>query len=124
MKSKKIGIIGLGYVGLPLAVEFGKKRQTIGYDLNHNRVKELMNGIDSTLETTSKDLSDATYLTYTTNSYDIKDCDIYIVTVPTPIDKFKNPDLSYLENSSREVGSMLNNGDLVIYESTVYPGAT
>ena len=124
MNTKKIAIIGLGYVGLPLAVEFGKKRKTIGYDLDHDRVKELLKGIDSTRETTSKELSDAIHLTYTTNINDIKHCSIYIITVPTPIDEFKRPDLSFLEKSSHAVGSLLNKGDIVIYESTVFPGAT
>ncbi len=124
MNSKKIALIGLGYVGLPLAVEFGKKRSVVGFDINQSRINDLKNGIDSTLETTSQELKDAVHLGYTTNLEDVKDCDIYIVTVPTPIDKHKRPDLTPLEKSSESVGSILKKGDIVIYESTVYPGAT
>jgi UDP-N-acetyl-D-galactosamine dehydrogenase len=124
MNSKKIALIGLGYVGLPLAVEFGKKRSVIGFDINQHRINDLKNGIDSTLETTSEELKDAVHLSYTTNLEDIKDCTIFIVTVPTPIDKHKRPDLTPLEKSSETVGSVLKKGDIVIYESTVYPGAT
>ena len=124
MNSKKIALIGLGYVGLPLAVEFGKKRSVVGFDINQSRINDLKNGIDSTLETTSQELKDAVHLGYTTNLEDVKDCDIYIVTVPTPIDKHKRPDLIPLEKSSESVGSILKKGDIVIYESTVYPGAT
>jgi UDP-N-acetyl-D-mannosaminuronate dehydrogenase len=91
MKSKIIALIGLGYVGLPLAVEFGKKRKVIGFDINQSRVDELKRGVDLTLETTEQELADAVYLSYTTNIDDIKDCAIYIVTVPTPIDKHKRP---------------------------------
>jgi UDP-N-acetyl-D-galactosamine dehydrogenase len=124
MKSKIIALIGLGYVGLPLAVEFGKKRKVIGFDINQSRVDELKRGVDLTLETTEQELADAVYLSYTTNIDDIKDCAIYIVTVPTPIDKHKRPDLTPLEKSSETVGIVLKKGDVVIYESTVYPGAT
>ena len=124
MKNKKIALIGLGYVGLPLAVEFGKKRSVIGFDINQSRINDLNNGIDSTLETTIEELKDATHLSYTTNLNGIKDCEIFIVTVPTPIDKHKRPDLTPLEKSSEAVGSILKKGDIVIYESTVYPGAT
>jgi len=124
INNKKIAIIGLGYVGLPLAVEFGKKRTIIGFDINQSRINELKNGIDSTLETTTEELKDAVHLSYTTNLEDVKDCTIFIVTVPTPIDKHKRPDLTPLEKSSESVGSILKKGDIVIYESTVYPGAT
>jgi len=124
MINKKIALIGLGYVGLPLAVEFGKKRSVIGFDINQPRINDLKNGVDSTLETTSVELKDATHLSYTTNLDDVKDCEIFIVTVPTPIDKHKRPDLTPLEKSSESVGSILKKGDIVIYESTVYPGAT
>ena len=124
MNNKKIALIGLGYVGLPLAVEFGKKRTVVGFDINQPRVNDLKNGVDSTLETTSEELKDATHLSYTTNLDDVKDCEIFIVTVPTPIDKHKRPDLTPLEKSSEAVGSILKKGDIVIYESTVYPGAT
>ena len=124
MKNKKIALIGLGYVGLPLAVEFGKNRTVIGFDINQSRVNELKNGKDSTLETKAQELKDAIHLSYTTHLEDIKDCTIFIVTVPTPIDKHKKPDLTPLEKSSESVGSILKKGDIVIYESTVYPGAT
>ena len=124
LSTKKIALVGLGYVGLPLAVEFGKKRIVIGFDVNQKRINELKEGIDSTLETTDQDLKDATYLSYTSNLDDIKDCSIFIVTVPTPIDNHKRPDLTPLKNSSEAVGSILKKGDIVIYESTVYPGAT
>jgi UDP-N-acetyl-D-galactosamine dehydrogenase len=124
MNNKKIALIGLGYVGLPLAVEFGKIRDVVGFDINQQRIKELKDGNDSTLETTPQELKDATQLSYTTNIDDIKDCKIYIVTVPTPIDKHKQPDLTPLEKSSAMLGKILKKGDIVIYESTVYPGAT
>jgi len=123
-KNKKIALIGLGYVGLPLAVEFGKKRTVVGFDINQPRINDLKNGVDSTLEITFKELKDAVHLSYTTNLDDVKDCEIFIVTVPTPIDKHKRPDLTPLEKSSEAVGSILKKGDIVIYESTVYPGAT
>ena len=124
MNNKKIALIGLGYVGLPLAVEFGKKRTVVGFDINQPRINDLKNGVDSNLETTSEELKDATHLSYTTNLDDVADCEILIVTVPTPIDKHKRPDLTLLEKSSEAVGSILKKGDIVIYESTVYPGAT
>ncbi len=121
---KKIAIIGLGYVGLPLATVFGKKRKVVGFDIDQNRITELMSGHDYTLETTPQELRDAVHLSYTSIKEDILDCEIYIVTVPTPIDKHKRPDLTSLEKSSEMVGNVLNKGDIVIYESTVYPGAT
>ncbi len=124
MVNKKIALIGLGYVGLPLAVEFGKKREVVGFDINQSRINELLSGHDLTLEVTDQELIDATNLTYTSNVVDIEDCRIYIVTVPTPIDKNNNPDLTPLEKSSEMLGSILKKGDIVIYESTVYPGAT
>jgi UDP-N-acetyl-D-galactosamine dehydrogenase len=124
MKNKIIALVGLGYVGLPLAVEFGKKRQVIGFDTNESRINDLNNGIDSTFETTDQELKDAIHLSYTTNLDDIKDCEIYIITVPTPIDKHKRPDLTPLVKSSEAVGTILKKGDIVIYESTVYPGVT
>jgi UDP-N-acetyl-D-galactosamine dehydrogenase len=124
MNNKKIALIGLGYVGLPLAVEFGKKRTVIGFDINQNRIDELKQGVDTTLETTRQELKDAIHLSYTNNLDGIKDCAIFIVTVPTPIDKHKRPDLTPLEKSSEAVGSILKKNDIVIYESTVYPGAT
>ena len=124
MKNKKIALIGLGYVGLPLAVEFGKKRTVVGFDINQKRIDELKQGVDVTLETAKQELKDSVYLSYTTSLDDIKDCTIFIVTVPTPIDKHKRPDLTPLEKSSESVGKILKKGDIVIYESTVYPGVT
>jgi len=120
----KLAIIGLGYVGLPLAVEFGKKVDTIGFDINQARIQELVNGEDSTLEVEAEDLKLANKLNYTANLDQIRDCNIYIVTVPTPIDKDKNPDLTPLIKASETVGRCLSDGDIIIYESTVYPGAT
>jgi UDP-N-acetyl-D-glucosamine/UDP-N-acetyl-D-galactosamine dehydrogenase len=124
MKVKKIAIIGLGYVGLPLAVEFGKKRQVVGFDINQERISQLKVGNDLTLEISLQELRDATQLSFTTSIDDIKDCEIYIVTVPTPIDGNKMPDLIPLKKASEIVGKVLKKNDIVIYESTVYPGAT
>ena len=124
MITKKIALIGLGYVGLPLAAEFGKKREVIGFDINKNRIDQLKKKIDPTLEISKKELTEATYLNFTSNPKDLKDCNIFIITVPTPIDNHKRPDLTALEKSSETVGSVLKKGDIVIYESTVYPGAT
>mgnify|MGYP000308833444 CR=1 FL=1 len=119
-----IAIIGLGYVGLPLAVEFGKKLATIGYDINTTRVAELNSGVDSTLETTPEDLASADLLTCTTDASLIADSNVYIVTVPTPIDQSKTPDLSPVVSATNLVAKYLKQGDIIIYESTVYPGAT
>jgi len=124
MSQKKIAVVGLGYVGLPLAVEFGKKRPTVGFDINKQRIKELRDGHDRTLETTSEDLKSAVQLQYSEALIDLQDCQIFIVTVPTPIDKNKRPDLTPLIKASETVGKVLKKGDIVIYESTVYPGAT
>ena len=120
----KIAVVGLGYVGLPLAVEFGKRRSVVGFDINISRIEELKNYHDKTHETTQKDLKDAMHLSYSSSLEDIKDCKIFIITVPTPIDKEKNPDLNPLIKASESIGSILKKGDIVIYESTVYPGAT
>lgn len=120
----KIAIVGLGYVGLPLAIEFGKNIDTIGFDINQARIKELKSGADSTLEVEPEEMRKATKLSYTHELNDISACDIYIVTVPTPINKYKNPDLSPLEKSSHSIGKVLKKDNIVIYESTVYPGAT
>lgn len=120
----RIGVIGLGYVGLPLAVEFGKTIETIGFDINLGRIKELENGHDRTLEVNDDEMKTAKRLSYTSKLDDIKDCNYYIVTVPTPIDKNKRPDLTPLIKASETVGKVLSEGDIVIYESTVYPGAT
>ena len=122
--KKKIAIIGLGYVGLPLAVEFGKKRPVIGFEIDQARVDELIKGHDSTLETTNEDLKSAQYLEYTTNIDYIVDAQIYIISVPTPTDKNNRPDLTPLIKASETVGKVISKGDIVIYESTVYPGAT
>lgn len=124
MTDIKIAIIGLGYVGLPLAIEFGKIYQTIGFDINSNRIKELKNGEDLTNELTLEELKNSKYLKYTTDMEAIKLCNIYIVTVPTPIDELNNPNLDPLIKASNSIGNLLKPNDIVIYESTVYPGAT
>ena len=120
----KIAIIGLGYVGLPLAVEFGKKYSVLGFDINQVRIDELTSGYDRTQETTSEELKSLQHLTFSTDKEQLSTCNIFIVTVPTPIDKYKNPDLTPLLSASRTVGKFLKKNDLVIYESTVYPGCT
>lgn len=122
--TPRIAIIGLGYVGLPLAVEFGKQLPTIGFDVNRERIDALRRGIDATLETTAAELASATQLRITDERAEIADCNIYIVTVPTPVDDNKQPDLTPLRKASETVGGVLKRGDIVIYESTVYPGAT
>jgi UDP-N-acetyl-D-galactosamine dehydrogenase len=124
LNNAKIAVIGLGYVGLPLAVEFGKKRPVVGFDIKKNRIEELKSGSDSTLEVSQDELRQARHLTFTCSHNDIRDCKIYIVTVPTPIDKYRRPDLTPLIKASETVGSVLKTGDIVIYESTVYPGCT
>jgi UDP-N-acetyl-D-galactosamine dehydrogenase len=124
LRNLRIGVVGLGYVGLPLAVEFGKRFNTVGFDVKTARVDELRNGHDSTLETDEHELAEATKLTYTTRLEDLKPCRVFIVTVPTPIDDYKRPDLTPLEKSSESVGKVLKKGDVVVYESTVYPGCT
>ncbi len=120
----KIGIIGLGYVGLPLAIEFGSRYSTIGYDLNLQRIEQLKHGSDVTREVNSDGFSRASQLTFSSRSVDLECCNVYIVTVPTPVDESKQPDLSQLISASSLVGGMLKRGDVVIYESTVFPGAT
>ena len=120
----KIALIGLGYVGLPLAVEFGKKFDTIGFDVKKSRLEALHNGVDATLETSSEDLKAATYLKYSGNPEDLKDRDVFIVSVPTPVDKYNSPDLTPLYGASETVGRVMKKGATVIYESTVYPGCT
>lgn len=124
LQDVKLCIIGLGYVGLPLAVEFGTKFPTVGFDLNRDRIAELRSGNDSTLEVSREELAAVQQLTYSAVLEDIAGCNVYIVAVPTPIDKAKRPDFSPLIGASRTVGSCLKSGDVVIYESTVYPGAT
>lgn len=121
--DRKIAVIGLGYVGLPLAVEFGKKFEVIGFDINQARVKELISGTDSTLEISDTELADAN-LTFSHDIEILKNANVYIVTVPTPINEHKQPDLTPLINASEMLGNVLNKGDIIIYESTVYPGAT
>lgn len=123
-KSLRLAIIGLGYVGLPLAVEFGKKRPVVGFDIAHKRILELKNGHDSTLEVDDDELKQAQHLSYTVEIDSLRECNTYIVTVPTPIDEHKRPDLTPLIKASELVGKVLKKGDIVIYESTVYPGAT
>nr|WP_139124409.1 Vi polysaccharide biosynthesis UDP-N-acetylglucosamine C-6 dehydrogenase TviB [Enterovibrio norvegicus] len=124
LDNVKIGIIGLGYVGLPLAVEFGKKFNVIGFDINDGRVAELRDNIDSTLECSSEELREATLLEYSANKEDLKRCNVYVVTVPTPIDDHKQPDLTPLIKASEMLGGVISEGDVIVYESTVYPGAT
>jgi UDP-N-acetyl-D-galactosamine dehydrogenase len=123
-EDSKIAVIGLGYVGLPLAVEFGKYFDTVGFDINESRIRELESGHDSTLEVTPEEMRSAKRLSFTADLDNLNDCSVYIVTVPTPIDSAKRPDLGALRSASRTVGQVLSAGDIVIYESTVYPGAT
>ncbi len=120
----KLAIIGLGYVGLPLAIEFGKHRSVVGFDINQARVNELKSGRDHTLEASAEELKSAAYLSFTTRLDDLHDCNCFIVTVPTPIDEHKQPDLTPLIKASETISKVLKQGDIVIYESTVYPGAT
>ncbi len=136
MKNPKIAIIGLGYVGLPLAVEFARKYQVVGFDINQARVDELKQNKDHTLETSSEDLESVNLsslkelknnskgLWLTTNLDELKDANFYVVTVPTPVDKNHRPDLTPLYKASQSIGKILSKGDIVVYESTVYPGAT
>lgn len=124
LQKLKLAIVGLGYVGLPLAVEFGRKRAVVGFDINQRRIDQLRAGNDRTLEITSEELASAQRLTYTTQTKDLRACNCYIVTVPTPIDDYKRPDLTPLIKASETVGRVLKKGDIVIYESTVYPGCT
>jgi UDP-N-acetyl-D-glucosamine/UDP-N-acetyl-D-galactosamine dehydrogenase len=124
LRNCKIGVVGLGYVGLPLAVEFGKHFQTVGFDIKTGRVAELKAGRDSTLEVDSAELASAKLLTYTTAASDLRECRVYIATVPTPIDDYKRPDLRPIVGASEVIGRVLKKGDVVIFESTVYPGCT
>ncbi|HBY86123.1 MAG TPA: Vi polysaccharide biosynthesis UDP-N-acetylglucosamine C-6 dehydrogenase TviB [Colwellia sp.] len=124
LTEKKIAIIGLGYVGLPLAVEFGKQYQTLGFDINQSRITELKNGTDSTLEVSNDELAETSKLTFTNIIDELSSANIYIVTVPTPIDEHKQPDLTPLIKASEMLGTVICQGDIIIYESTVYPGAT
>lgn len=120
----KIGIIGLGYVGLPLAVEFGKKYDTVGFDVKKSRLESLRNAVDETLETSTEELIAAKHLRYSDQLDDLRDRDIFIVTVPTPVDKYNRPDLTPLYRASETVGKVMKPGSIVVYESTVYPGCT
>ena len=124
LSQATIAVIGLGYVGLPLAVEFGKQRSVIGFDINAARIAELQSGQDHTLECSSEELAEATHLRYSCQSEDLKICQVFIVTVPTPVDQANRPDMTPLVKASETVGKVLKAGDIVIYESTVYPGAT
>lgn len=124
VEDLKLAIIGLGYVGLPLAVEFGRIRPVVGFDINARRIEQLRAGMDLTLETSQDELAAATELTFTTELSNLAGCNCFIVTVPTPIDEYKRPDLSPLIKASESVGGVLKKGDIVIYESTVYPGCT
>lgn len=124
MNELKIAIIGLGYVGLPLAVEFGKKHNTLGFDINASRVSELKKGLDSTLEVTAEELKSSNKLSYSSDVSDLASANFYVVTVPTPIDEHKQPDLTPLIKASEMLGKVISQGDVVVYESTVYPGAT
>lgn len=124
IKNSKIAVIGLGYVGLPLAVEFGKHHSVVGFDINTDRIAELISGTDHTLEINNEELSQATHLSFSSEIADLQECNFFIVTVPTPIDDYKQPDLTPLIKASEAIGSLLKKDDIVVYESTVYPGAT
>lgn len=124
LEQARIGIVGLGYVGLPLAVAFGRQFPTIGYDIDRRRIEELARGEDKTREVEADELAGARQLRLTADIEDLRECNVYVATVPTPIDRHKRPDLRPLESASRSIGSVLKAGDVVIFESTVYPGAT
>ena len=124
LRKCRVGIVGLGYVGLPLAVEFGKHFNTVGFDVKPDRIRELKSGRDSTREASPEELRSAERLKFTTRLTDLKGCDVMIVTVPTPIDQYKRPELTPLIRASESIGQVLRRGDVVIYESTVYPGCT
>ena len=124
LSASKIGIIGLGYVGLPLAVEFGKHLPTIGLDINILRIEELKTGLDRSLECSAEEIQSSEKLKFTSTPMDLEGCNVFIVTVPTPIDGYNRPDLTPLVKASQSVGKTLSRDDIVVYESTVYPGAT
>jgi len=124
LNTTKLAIIGLGYVGLPLAVEFGKKLPTVGFDINQARIDELRSGQDRTLEVEPELLAEAKQLSFASELSELKECNVYVVTVPTPIDKYNRPDLTPLEKASSAIATIISSGDVVIFESTVYPGAT
>jgi UDP-N-acetyl-D-galactosamine dehydrogenase len=124
LRKCRVGVVGLGYVGLPLAVEFGKHFETVGFDIKPGRIRALKAGHDSTMEATAEELRSSSRLRFTANLQDLKRCSVMIVTVPTPIDEFKQPDLTLLIRASESIGEILKKGDVVVYESTVYPGCT
>ena len=124
IEELKLCIVGLGYVGLPLAVEFGKKRKTLGFDINEERIEQLNKNIDCTLENSKEELCASKFLSFSSSCLDLKKCNCYIITVPTPIDEFNQPDLEPLKNAFRFIGEYLEKGDLIIFESTVFPGCT
>jgi UDP-N-acetyl-D-galactosamine dehydrogenase len=124
LQDVKLAVVGLGYVGLPLAVEFGKKRPVLGFDINAQRIAQLKEGVDHTLEVDKQELNEARHLSFTSLAEELAHANVYIVTVPTPIDQYKQPDLTPLVRASETIGKVLKRGDIVIYESTVYPGAT
>ena len=124
LNDLRVAVIGLGYVGLPLAVEFGKTRPTVGFDVNKKRIEELNSGKDNTLEVSERELKESSKLLLTEDESDLNNCNCFIITVPTPIDEDNNPDLSYIKSASRLVGKYLSNSSIVIYESTVFPGCT
>ena len=124
LQNIRIGIVGLGYVGLPLAVEFGKKYLTVGFDIKSDRIADLKVGSDATLECSAEELAEASHLSYSSDANDLKDCNFYIVTVPTPIGDSNRPLLTPLKSASKLLGQVISKGDVVVYESTVYPGAT
>lgn len=124
MTETTIGVVGLGYVGLPLALEFGKQVPVIAYDINSRRIAQLKSGLDSTKETTEGDFSAAKYIEYTNESADLKRANFFIVAVPTPIDEYNRPNLDNLTSACQTIGKILKVGDIVVFESTVYPGAT
>ena len=124
MKNIEIGVVGQGYVGLPLAIEFGKLYQTIGFDISKTRIDELNCYFDKTKEASPEMIKSSNKLRFSNKIKDLRNCNVYIITVPTPIDKFKTPDLSYIKNASSMIGGLLNKEDIVIYESTVFPGCT
>ncbi|MCO6412759.1 MAG: Vi polysaccharide biosynthesis UDP-N-acetylglucosamine C-6 dehydrogenase TviB [Thiogranum sp.] len=124
LEDSRVAVIGMGYVGLPLATEFGKRMPTVGFDIDARRIEELKSGIDTTREVSPQELTEAAHIRYTNHAGDLEGCNVYIVAVPTPVDRYKRPDLSLLESASRTVGKVLKGGDVVVFESTVYPGAT
>jgi UDP-N-acetyl-D-galactosamine dehydrogenase len=124
LRGCRVGVVGLGYVGLPLAVEFGKRFDTVGFDIKKSRIDELKAGKDSTLECSKAELKSASKLRFSSSLKDLGKCQVFIVTVPTPVDRYNRPDLTPLERSSESVGQVLKKGDIVVYESTVYPGCT